>query len=62
MAPVKDPLRVQRGSINGKKSAARLTPEQHAINASVRGNIVLRRYGTGYYSALGKLSARKKRG
>src|ERR1035437_3793987 len=59
--PGVDALRQARGHEFGLRSAARLTPEQCSIRSSKCGNIVLQRYGSGYYSALGKLSAARNR-
>jgi hypothetical protein len=59
--PGADPVRQARGQMYGLRSAARFTTEQHSLLASARGNSTLQRFGLGYYSALGKLSAQKNR-
>jgi hypothetical protein len=48
------------GVVGGRNSAAKFTPEEHERRSAVRGQITLQRYGSEYYSALGRLSARRR--
>jgi hypothetical protein len=59
--PGADPVRQANGHIYGLRSAASMTPEQRSNRSTIAGNTILRQYGVGYYSALGKLSAKKNR-
>jgi hypothetical protein len=40
---------------------ASLSPEERSRRSSIRGNAVLRRYGVGYFAAMGLKSARIKK-
>ena len=54
-------LRERGGRVGGLIAASRMTAQERQNRASRNGNITLQKYGIGYYSALGKLSARRKR-
>lgn len=49
------------GSKGGTMTAMRMSPEQRSARSTQAGNTTLRRYGTGYYAALGRLSGPKKK-
>ncbi len=46
------------GRLGGLACAAKMSSEQRTHRATVAGNTVLRRYGLGYYQALGQASKR----
>lgn len=59
--PVMPEYRRRIGSIGGKASAARLSPQQRIERSTKAGNTTLHRYGLGFYHSAGQRSSTQMR-